>query len=106
MEFGILNLLYKALQLINGGKTKSLRTGNTLKAISTLTEQKLLKTNECNILSGAYIFYRRIEHFLQLMNDTQTHIITENKELLNKLVVFLKMRSVEDFQEKLKTHRF
>ena len=96
----------QALQLINGGKTKSLRTGNTLKAISTLTEQKLLKTNECNILSGAYIFYRRIEHFLQLMNDTQTHIITENKELLNKLVVFLKMRSVEDFQEKLKTHRF
>lgn len=96
----------QALQLINGGKTKSLRTGNTLKAISILTEQKLLIKNEYKILSGAYIFYRRIEHFLQLMNDTQTHIITENKELLNKLVVFLKMRSVEDFQEKLKTHRF
>lgn len=95
----------QALQLINGGKIKSVRTGNTLKAISALTEQNLLKKKECKILADAYMFYRRIEHFLQLMNDSQTHIITENKEMINKLVVFLNLRSVEDFQKKLKTYR-
>lgn len=100
IEFGV-----QALQLINGGKIKSLRAGNTLKAISLLTEQKLLKRNESKILSEAYVFYRRIEHFLQLMNDTQTHIITDNKELLNKLTVILKIRTVEEFREKLKRYR-
>jgi [glutamine synthetase] adenylyltransferase / [glutamine synthetase]-adenylyl-L-tyrosine phosphorylase len=100
IEFAI-----QALQLINGGKIKSLRTGNTLKAIAILQEQKLLKAKESTVLSKAYIFYRRIEHFLQLMNDTQTHIITNNKEILNKLVVFTKMESVEDFQDQLNRYR-
>ncbi len=95
----------QTLQLINGGKIKSLRTGNTLKAIAILTEQKLLKKKESALLSMAYIFYRHIEHFLQLMNDTQTHVIPDNKELLNKLVVFTKMKSIEDFQARLKTYR-
>ncbi|MCX6170385.1 MAG: hypothetical protein NTX65_13650 [Ignavibacteriales bacterium] len=95
----------QTLQLINGGKLKSLRTGNTLKAISILEKQKLLKKKESTILSHAYIFYRNIEHFLQLMNDTQTHVIPDNKELLNKLVVFTEMKSIEDFRNRLRTYR-
>ncbi len=95
----------QALQLINGGRIKSLRNGNTLEVIDILTEQKLLKKKESVLLSKAYIFYRHIEHFLQLMNDTQTHIIPDSKELLNKLVVFTKMKSIEDFQARLKTYR-
>lgn len=95
----------QSLQLINGGKNKSLRSGNTLKAISFLTEQKFLKKQESKLLSEAYVFYRRIEHFLQLMNDRQTHNITEDKELLNKLAVFLKMKSVNDFRKALENYR-
>lgn len=95
----------QTLQLINGGRIKSLRNGNTLKAIEILTEQKLLKKKESVLLSKAYIFYRHIEHFLQLMNDTQTHSIPDSKELLNKLVVFTNLKSIEDFQARLKTYR-
>lgn len=95
----------QSLQMINGDRTKSVRTGNTLNAISALTKKNLLRISESTILSEAYIFYRRIEHFLQLMNDTQTHIITENKELLCKLVAYLNMRSVDAFQKKLKSYR-
>ncbi|MHB8931546.1 MAG: [protein-PII] uridylyltransferase family protein, partial [Melioribacteraceae bacterium] len=95
----------QTLQLINGGRIKSLRNGNTLNAIAILTEQKLLKKKESVLLSKSYIFYRHIEHLLQLMNDTQTHIIPDNKEFLNKLVVFTKMKSIEDFQVHLRTYR-
>ncbi|MBA4406358.1 hypothetical protein C0389_03700 [bacterium] len=100
IEFSI-----QALQLINGGKIKTLRTGNTLKAISALTEIKLLKKKESDTLTEAYIFYRRIEHFLQLMNDRQTHIIPSDKELLNKLAGFLKMKSADEFRSRLKEQR-
>ena len=95
----------QALQLINGGKIKSVRSGNTLKAISLLTEQKLLTKKESTIFSKSYIFFRRVEHFLQLMNDTQTHIIPQENELLLKLINYLGLKSKEEFNSILKSHR-
>ncbi len=95
----------QALQLINGGKIKSVRSGNTLKAISFLTEHKLLTKKERTIFSKAYIFFRRVEHFLQLMNDTQTHIIPQENELLHKLINYLGLKSKDEFNSILKSHR-
>ncbi|MCX6175671.1 MAG: hypothetical protein NTZ27_13035 [Ignavibacteriales bacterium] len=95
----------QALQLINGGKSKSVRSGNTLKVISLLTEQKFLTKRESTIFSKAYIFFRRLEHFLQLMNDTQTHIISQENELLHKLINYLGLKSKEEFNSILKSHR-
>ena len=95
----------QALQLINGGKIKSVRGSNTLKSISLLTEQKLLTKKESTTFSRTYIFFRRIEHFLQLMNDTQTHIIPQENELLHKLINYLGLKSKEEFNNILKSHR-
>ncbi|MFA7228918.1 MAG: hypothetical protein WC061_07780, partial [Melioribacteraceae bacterium] len=91
----------QALQLLNGGKIKSLRCSNTLKSIASLTEQKLLEQGEEEILSEAYIFYRRIEHFLQLMNDRQTHAIPAQKEYLQKICTYLNLDSIEEFKKRL-----
>lgn len=95
----------QALQLLNGGRYKELRTGNTLDAIDLLFNRKLLKENEKEILKKAYIFYRRIEHFLQLMNDIQTHLIPSEGELLYKLCRYLNFDNVKDFQKELKEMR-
>ncbi|HSD63448.1 MAG TPA: hypothetical protein VLB50_06600, partial [Ignavibacteriaceae bacterium] len=84
IEFSI-----QALQLLNGGKIKSLRIGNTLQAISELLNQGLLVKDESDTLKEAYIFYRKIEHYMQLMNDTQTHNIPSSGEILDKLSYFL-----------------
>lgn len=87
----------QALQLLNGGKNKILQTGNTLKAIEFLNKENLLYKNEAEIFKSAYILYRRIEHYLQLMNDLQTHSIPEKGELLNKLSFFLGYNNSSDF---------
>lgn len=100
IEFAI-----QALQLINGGKFPELRTGNTLKAISLLFSRGLLKNREKNHLSEAYIFYRRIEHYLQLMNDTQTHLLPGDQEILKKISVYLGFKAVDNFKAKLLRHR-
>ncbi|MEW6196294.1 MAG: hypothetical protein AB1521_14180 [Bacteroidota bacterium] len=95
----------QALQLLNGGKIKELRTGNSLSALPILKEQSLISQNEHDVLSEAYIFYRRIEHFLQLMNDRQTHLIPEQGELLGKLTNYLGIGSTSDFKDKLNLYR-
>jgi glutamate-ammonia-ligase adenylyltransferase len=101
----------QALQLLNGGKYPSLQTGNSLIAIDELQKFNLLKTGEAQFLTNAYIFFRRIEHFLQLMNDAQTHTIPESGEILEKLSAFLDFSNKKDFERELadtknKVHAF
>lgn len=95
----------QALQLLNGGKWKELRTGNTLQAICALKNKKLLSEYEANQLISSYKFYRRIEHYLQLMNDKQTHTIPSDIEMQNKLSCYLGFKSLKQFMESLKANR-
>ncbi len=88
----------QALQLLNGGKIDSLRTGNTLEAIERLRENALLSENEKEVLDDAYFFYRKIEHYLQMMNDSQTHTIPATGEILEKLCAFLDFQDPSHFR--------
>jgi len=91
----------QALQLLNGGKFPTLQSGNSLIAISELTKLKFLNKSEAAFLSEAYIFFRKIEHFLQLMNDAQTHTIPESGEILDKLASLFGYKQSKDFLRKL-----
>ncbi|MFO7525857.1 MAG: hypothetical protein R6W68_10410 [Ignavibacteriaceae bacterium] len=95
----------QALQLLNGGKNKSIQTGNTLSAIKGLYNSGLLSDNESITLTGAYIYYRKIEHFLQLMNNAQTHTIPESGELPEKISHYLGFKTSAEFRHKLKYYR-
>ncbi|MEW6507826.1 MAG: hypothetical protein AB1432_08800 [Bacteroidota bacterium] len=95
----------QALQLINGGKIPELKTGNTIEAVNSLCLNKLLSNKEKKIFLDAYYFYRKIEHFLQLMNDTQTHLIPESGDMQKKLSMFLGFGSVSEFKMQLNQHR-
>ncbi|QQS35085.1 MAG: hypothetical protein IPM56_12575 [Ignavibacteriales bacterium] len=91
----------QALQLLNGGRIKSLRTGHTLNAIEVLEKEKLLTSKEAETFSSSYKLYRKIEHFLQLMNDKQTHTIPSEGELLNKLVHYCGYKDEASFRRDL-----
>lgn len=95
----------QALQLLNGGRDESIKSGNTFSALEKLSDTKLLKKNEYKILHDAYVFYRRIEHFLQLMNNTQTHTIPESGEIAEKLSTYLEFKSLNEFKENVKVFR-
>ena len=95
----------QALQLINGGRYKEIRTGNTLEAIELLNIKNLLRDEETAIFQAAYLFYRNAEHFLQLMNDKQTHLIPESGELLENLSFFLQYKSIIEFKKDLSIKR-
>jgi glutamate-ammonia-ligase adenylyltransferase len=95
----------QALQLINGGRYKEIRTGNTLEAIELLDRKKLLTKEEALTFKQAYLIYRYSEHFLQLMNDKQTHLIPESGELLEKLSFFLRYSSAAEFNKEIALKR-
>ncbi len=104
---GIRNVEFsvQALQLLNGGRNNSLRTPNTLEAIERLTFAGLLSERESIVLKDSYIFYRRVEHFLQLMNDSQTHTIPAEGETLEKLGTFLGFKNSHEFKRNVFEHR-
>lgn len=95
----------QALQLLNGGRIKELRNGNSLESISLLEKHNLLKKQEASLFRDAYIFYRRTEHFLQLMNDRQTHLIPDDSEMQTKIAVYLGLKDAPEFQSLLEEYR-
>ena len=100
-----IEFVVQALQLLNGGKDESIKTGNTLYALEKLNQAEHLVKKETKTLEETYILYRRIEHFLQLMNNTQTHTIPESGEIAEKLSLFLGFKNPDEFKEKIKENR-
>jgi len=100
-----IEFIVQALQLLNGGKNESLKTGNTLAALKKLKQAILLTKNEEDNLRAAYILYRKIEHFLQLMNNAQTHTIPVSGEIAEKLSFYLGFKDLNEFKEKIKEFR-
>ncbi|MCX7611883.1 MAG: nucleotidyltransferase domain-containing protein [Ignavibacterium sp.] len=100
IEFAI-----QALELLNGGKNSELRQKNTLTAIKKLYKNNLLTKEEFNNLYSNYILFRKIEHFLQLMNNLQTHLIPEDGEILGKISFILDYENIEKFKEDLRKRK-
>jgi [glutamine synthetase] adenylyltransferase / [glutamine synthetase]-adenylyl-L-tyrosine phosphorylase len=100
IEFSI-----QALQLMNGGKYPQIKTGNSLRAIRQLAQVCLLNNNEVEVYTNAYTFYRKIEHYLQLMNDRQTHVIPSEGEVLKKLSSHLGFKNVRSFNNALTKYK-
>lgn len=95
----------QALQLIYGGKNKELQTGTTLTAVRKLRKYNFLSNDEAEKLTVAYIFYRRVEHFLQLLNNAQTHSIPEDVDIVLMLIKYLTIPSITSFKSLLRKHR-
>ncbi len=63
------------LQLLYGGRHLELRTQSTLEPLQRLENLNLLSNREASQLKDAYLFLRRVEHLLQMVNEAQTHTI-------------------------------
>ncbi len=65
--------LIQALQLFHGGRQPGLRTGNVLEALRALERLRILPESVTDPLRDAYLWLRRAEHCLQLVEERQTH---------------------------------
>jgi len=68
-----IEFLVQALQLFHGGREPRVRTGNVLASLEALRAAELLPHRVVSTLSEAYLWLRRAEHALQLVEERQVH---------------------------------
>lgn len=96
-----IEFIVQALQIINGKNYPGLRSANTLTALRHLKKNRFLSEAEYKLLKQSYIFFRRIEHLLQLMNNRQTHTIPEDVTLKHKLSKLMNFSDAQNFEREL-----
>src|SRR6266571_4827292 len=92
-----IEFIVQALQLINGAWHPFLQEPSMLKALRALRELNFLPHEEVLALDGAYRFFRRVEHRLQIEAEQQTHTVPQEPEPLQRLARSLRFSSAKDF---------
>ena len=75
----------QGLQLYHLGQFPSLFTGHTLGALAELCNCGILNEKLISTLSRDYLFLRRVEHYLQILDDRQTHRLPRHRSELEAL---------------------
>jgi [glutamine synthetase] adenylyltransferase / [glutamine synthetase]-adenylyl-L-tyrosine phosphorylase len=98
----------QALQLVYAGKNPQLRERNSLKALATLRDSRIIKEADCTSLAEAYRFLRTVEHRIQVVQERQTHSLPRKDDEMAALARrcgFLRADGTERFIEALEAHR-
>lgn len=101
-----IEFLTQALQLLHGGRQVELRCPATLEALRRLFEAGHFSVQEYDLLRDAYVFYRQIEHLLQIDHDLQTHTLPDTPKVWKRLAALSGFPSPEDFRNALERYRF
>ena len=98
----------QALQLVYSGKNPQLRERNSLKALETLRESRLIGDGDALALTEAYRFLRTVEHRIQVVQERQTHSLPKKDDemlALARRCGYLRHNGLERFREVLESHR-
>ncbi len=100
-----IEFVVNAVQLLNGGKRPELRTQGTLNALKVIRDLGLLPDGECQLLREAYLFLRRLENRLQMVNCIQTHRMPSSEEERAGIARMMgEFSSLEDFDRAFQNH--
>ena len=99
-----IEFMVNALQMVWGGRLPQLRTTITLEALEALRETQLIAPDEAQALRAAYIFLRRAENAIQMLDDRHEHSLPESRTS-QELVAALVGLDWQSFHEQLAEHR-
>lgn len=89
----------QALQLVNGGKVKALRERNSLLALKKLRHLNVIDEKVFESLTSSYLFLRKVEHSIQLVDERQTHKIPGSAEDIEILAKRCGLKGEKEFEE-------
>jgi [glutamine synthetase] adenylyltransferase / [glutamine synthetase]-adenylyl-L-tyrosine phosphorylase len=93
-----------ALQLLHGGKESELRHRPVLPSLDRLLFAGVVPARDRDALADAWLFLRRAEHRVQMVDGHQTHSLPRADERLG-LARSMGFQSVEGFDAALAAHR-
>ncbi len=80
-----IEFLVQGLQLLHAAEAPRRLEGHTLMALEAFSEVGLLSAPVVEQLKQDYIFLRRIEHYLQILEDRQTHTLPRDPREIDAL---------------------
>jgi len=89
----------QALQLVNGGEVKGIRERNSLLALKKLRKLNIIDKEVFESLTSSYLFLRKVEHFIQLVDERQTHKIPGSSEDINILAKRCGLEDKDEFED-------
>ncbi len=95
----------QTFQLLYGGENSRLRSHKTLIAIQSLMEMKMIPEEDLITIRENYLYLRRLEHYLQMKEDLQTHTLPSSEEDLNVLAKEMGFSGSLDFLADLRLRR-
>ncbi|CAN5288626.1 bifunctional [glutamate--ammonia ligase]-adenylyl-L-tyrosine phosphorylase/[glutamate--ammonia-ligase] adenylyltransferase [soil metagenome] len=100
-----IEFIVAGLQLIHGEKIPALRIRPTLPAMDVLVAEKLMTRDDADQLTDAYHLFRRIEHTLQMMHESQTHRMPSGETEREALALRCGFLNPAKFEETLNAMR-
>jgi len=95
----------QTFQLLYGADIPTLRTHRLFEAIEALKEMSIVPEKDLNYLWQDYLYLRRVEHYLQMMDDLQVHTLPSGREDLDALSRRLGHKDQRQFLSTLKVKR-
>ncbi|MEZ5957942.1 MAG: bifunctional [glutamine synthetase] adenylyltransferase/[glutamine synthetase]-adenylyl-L-tyrosine phosphorylase [Hyphomonadaceae bacterium] len=96
-----IELFAQTQQLILGGRNKKLRSPHTLTALDALVEAGAISQDACATMQEAYVFFREVEHRIQMLEDAQTHKTPADPEVRARVAALSGFETLESFDEAL-----
>lgn len=100
-----IEFVVQAFQLIYGGRHTQLEVKSCLQAMKALRDFDFIDEQTYQNLEAAYRFFRRVEHGIQAVNDSQTQRLPSNSECQHNLAITLGFEDWNSFLQRLNEHR-
>ncbi|MDH4028012.1 MAG: hypothetical protein OEU95_04195 [Nitrospirota bacterium] len=95
----------QTFQLLYAGMETSLKSYRILNAIQSLKWMRMIPEEDLTTLWENYLYLRRVEQYLQMKEDLQTHTLPSSDEELDALSRLMGAPSREDFLAELRVRR-
>jgi len=96
-----IELFAQTQQLILGGRNKKLRSPHTLAALDALVEAGAISQEACGTMQEAYVFFREVEHRVQMLEDAQTHKTPADPDIRARVAALAGFETLEAFDAAL-----
>ena len=100
-----IEFIANALQLVWGGRKFALRTSHTISALKELAGNQHLESEEADQLIDSYLFLRRVENAIQMMENQQTHLLPSSEQNKQNLLTLLNINSWPDLVTQINQSR-
>ncbi|MCF6318157.1 MAG: hypothetical protein L3J83_02595 [Proteobacteria bacterium] len=97
-----IEFIVQTLQLTFAGRNKQLRGNDLWLQMHNLQAFKHIGVKECQQLTGAWLFLRKLENFCQIIHDKDQHHLPDDP---TQIALCMGIGNSEQLNQQLKTHR-